>query len=282
MLAAFAAQIGVALESRTLARAAASAGQLQQANELRTALLAAVSHDLRTPLAAMKAAATSLQQTDVHLKEDDRDEFVQTIVDETDRLNVLVGNLLDMSRIHSGALDPVTEPIGLDEVVPAAVRSLGHHHTRVEISVPESLPRVDTDPGLLERNVANLLANAIQWSPPGTMVRVVAGDVPGGVDLRVVDRGPGIAPADRDSVFEPFQRTGDHHSTDGIGLGLAVARGFADAIDAWLSIDDTPGGHHDGAPPANDDACRGTCRTAGRRTSTACTAPDVHARPGQA
>ncbi|HEX6254368.1 MAG TPA: ATP-binding protein, partial [Euzebyales bacterium] len=242
VLTAFAAQLGVALESRTLARVAATAGELQQANELRAALLAAVSHDLRTPLAAMKAAATSLQQTDVHLTRADHDEFVQTIVEETDRLNRLVGNLLDMSRIHSGALDPITVPVGLDEIVPAAMRSLGDNQRRLDVSVPESLPRVHTDPGLLERIIANLLSNAVKWSPPGTAVRVVAGEIPSGVDLRVVDRGEGIAAGDRDRIFEPFQRIGDGHSSDGIGLGLAVARGFADAINASLTIDDTPGG----------------------------------------
>lgn len=243
VLAAFAAQLTVALESRTLARAAADAEALSQAKSLRDALLAAVSHDLRTPLASMKAAATSLQQTDVDLPALDRDELVGTIVTETDRLNALVGNLLDMSRIHSGAVEVHTVPVGLDEVVPAALRSLARSELRrIDVDVPESLPRVLADPGLLERIVANLLTNACTWSPIDASVRVVAGDVPGGVDLRIVDRGPGIPVADRPRVFEPFQRTGDHRSRDGIGLGLAVARGFADALDASLVVEDTPGG----------------------------------------
>jgi two-component system sensor histidine kinase KdpD len=242
VLAAFAAQAGVALESRALAQAAASAGALEQARNLRDALLAAVSHDLRTPLATMKAAATSLQQTDVELSPADRDEFVTTIVTQTDRLNALVGNLLDMSRIHSGALDVRVLPVGLEEVVPAAIRSLPAGHERIEVDVPESLPRVLADPGLLERIVANLLANAVKWSPARGRVRVVAGVVPDGVDLRIVDRGPGIAPEDRARVFEPFQRTGDRTSVLGTGLGLAVARGFAEAIGGTIAVDDTPGG----------------------------------------
>jgi len=242
VLAAFAAQATVALESRTLAHAAAHAGTLEQAKDLRDALLAAVSHDLRTPLASMKAAATSLQQTDVDLTPDDRDEFVSTIVAETDRLNGLVGNLLDMSRIHSGAIDVRNVPVGLEEIVPAAIRSLAGDQQRVDVDIDESLPRVVADPGLLERIVANLLTNALKWSPPGARVRIVAGEIPDGIDLRVVDHGRGIAPADRARVFEPFQRTGDHGSIDGIGLGLAVARGFAEAIHASLTIDDTPGG----------------------------------------
>jgi two-component system sensor histidine kinase KdpD len=242
VLAAFAAQLTVALESRTLARAAANAGALEQARDFRGALLAAVSHDLRTPLASVKAAATSLQQTDVELSPEDREAFVETIVAEIDHLNGLVGNLLDMSRIHSGAVDVTTIPVGLDEVVPSAIRSLSRDHDRVDVDVAESLPRVQADPGLLERIIANLLANAIRWSPPDTPVRIVAGEVPGGIDLRIIDRGPGIAADDRLRIFEPFQRTGDDHASDGIGLGLAVARGFVEAIGASLEIDDTPGG----------------------------------------
>jgi two-component system sensor histidine kinase KdpD len=242
VLAAFAAQLTVALESRTLARAAANAGALEQARDFRGALLAAVSHDLRTPLASVKAAATSLQQTDVELSPEDREAFVETIVAEIDHLNGLVGNLLDMSRIHSGAVDVTTIPVGLDEVVPPAIRSLSRDHDRVDVDVAESLPRVQADPGLLERIIANLLANAIRWSPPDTPVRIVAGEVPGGIDLRIIDRGPGIAADDRLRIFEPFQRTGDDHASDGIGLGLAVARGFVEAIGASLEIDDTPGG----------------------------------------
>ena len=242
VLTAFAAQLTVALESRTLARAAANAGALEQARDFRGALLAAVSHDLRTPLASVMAAATSLQQTDVELSREDREAFVETIVAEIEHLNGLVGNLLDMSRIHSGAVEVTTIPVGLDEVVPSAVRSLSGGHDRVDVDVAESLPRVQADPGLLERIIANLLANAIRWSPPDTPVRVVAGEVPKGIDLRIIDRGPGIAADDRIRVFEPFQRTGDDHASDGIGLGLAVARGFVEAIGASLEIDDTPGG----------------------------------------
>jgi two-component system sensor histidine kinase KdpD len=240
ILTAFAAQLTVALESRTLARAAANAGALQQARDFRNALLAAVSHDLRTPLASVKAAATSLQQTDVELTLEDREEFVDTIVTEIDRLNGLVGNLLDMSRIHSGVVDVMNVPVGLDEVVPAAIPA--DDQDRVDVDVAESLPSVQADPGLLERIIANLVTNAIRWSPSGTRVRIVAGPVPGGIDLRIIDRGPGIAVEARGRVFEPFQRTGDDRTSDGIGLGLAVARGFAEAIGASLEIDDTPGG----------------------------------------
>jgi two-component system sensor histidine kinase KdpD len=242
VLTAFTAQLTVALESRRLARAAANAEALEQARDFRSALLAAVSHDLRTPLASVKAAATSLQQTDVKLTREDREEFVAAIVTEIDRLDRLVGNLLDMSRIHSGVVDVTSVPVGLDEVVPAAIRSLSHDQDRVDVDVSESLPSVLADPGLLERITANLLTNAIRWSPPDARVRVVAGVVPDGIDLRIIDRGPGIPLEDRDRVFEAFQRTGDDHTTDGIGLGLAVARGFAEAINASLEIDDTPGG----------------------------------------
>ena len=131
--------------------------------------------------------------------------------------------------------------MGLEEVVPAALASLGHRAGRVEATVDDLLAVV-ADPVLLERVVANLVSNALSWSPPDRPVRVEAGAVAGRVDLRVVDRGPGIAPGDRERVFLPFQRLGDQHTTNGVGLGLAVARGFVDAMGGELTIEDTAGG----------------------------------------
>ncbi|HKY65913.1 MAG TPA: ATP-binding protein, partial [Acidimicrobiales bacterium] len=155
----------------------------------------------------------------------------------------LVVNLLDMSRIQAGAVAPASRAVGLEEVVPAAVAGLGPRGAGVAVDVPETLPPVAADPALLERVVANLVENAVAHSPADAPVRVEAGEVGGHVLIRVVDHGPGIAVADRERVFQPFQRTDDSPSHGaGVGLGLAVARGFTWAMGGDLTIDDTPAG----------------------------------------
>ncbi|MDQ1392303.1 MAG: two-component system, OmpR family, sensor histidine kinase KdpD [Acidimicrobiaceae bacterium] len=241
LLNAFATQVAVALEARRLQGEAAGASALVQANELRSALLAAVSHDLRTPLASIKASATSLLSEDVAFEPAATKELLTTIDEETDRLNALVGNLLDMSRLQSGALVATTRPVGLEEVVASALASLSAAAV-VEVDVAETLPRVLVDPALLERAVANIIANAVGFSPDGQPVKVEAAAVAGRVDLRVVDRGRGIPVTDRDRVLEPFQRLGDNPNGAGVGLGLAVANGFVTAMGGELIIEDTPGG----------------------------------------
>ncbi len=244
VLQAFAAQLAAALESRRLTAEASAAAQLSQANELRTALLAAVSHDLRTPLASIKASVTSLLASDVSWSAEEATEFCVTIDEETDRLTVLVANLLDMSRIATGSILPRDDPIGVEEIVPAALASLGDRALggRVEVDVPETLPRVHTDPALLERAIANLVDNALAWSPEGEQVRVQAGQAGATIALRIIDRGPGIPEAERQNVFLPFQRRGDRSNGAGVGLGLAVARGFVEAVGGRIEVDDTPGG----------------------------------------
>ncbi|HZM32253.1 MAG TPA: K(+)-transporting ATPase subunit F [Acidimicrobiales bacterium] len=236
-------KLAPAIERRKVTAQAAQAAALAEANELRSALLQAVSHDLRTPLAGIKASASSLRQLDIDWSDADRREFLRTIEDETDRLTALVGNLLDMSRIQAGAVAPATRPVGLEEVVPAAIAGLGERATKVEVDVPESLPPVRADPTLLESVLANLIDNALAHAPGGVPVRVEAGEVGGTVLVRVVDRGPGIRPDDRERVFQPFQRLGDSPSHGaGVGLGLAVAQGFTRAMGGDLAVDDTPGG----------------------------------------
>jgi two-component system, OmpR family, sensor histidine kinase KdpD len=248
----FAAQLASAVERRHMAAQAAQATALAEANELRSALLQAVSHDLRTPLAGIKASASSLRQSDIDWSETDRDQFLRTIEDETDRLTTLVGNLLDMSRIQTGAVAPTERAVGLEEVVPAALAGLGERGRKVDVDVPESLPPVRADPALLERVVANLVDNALTHTPPGTPVRIEAGEVADRVHVRIVDHGPGIPVAERDRIFQPFQRLGDSPALGaaggdrsrvaGVGLGLAVARGFTRVIGGELIVDDTPGG----------------------------------------
>jgi two-component system sensor histidine kinase KdpD len=211
-------------------------------NELRAALLSAVSHDLRTPISAIKASVTSLLQRDIDWTPEAQQEFLDTIDEETDRLNALVGNLLDMSRLQSDALQINAVPVGLEQVVPAALQSLGVDEDSLELDVPETLPRVLADPGLLERALANVIQNAIRFSPPDAPARVTAGAVNGIVDIRIVDRGPGVPTADRERLFVAFQRLGDAGNGEGVGLGLAVARGFVEAMGGDIEVEDTPGG----------------------------------------
>jgi two-component system sensor histidine kinase KdpD len=243
VLRAFADQVQVAVERRRLRADVEAAAGLQEANELRTALLAAVSHDLRTPLSSIKASVTSLLQDDVTWTPDATREFLTTIDEESDRLNALVGNLLDMSRLQTGALQLVVRDVGLEEVVPRALAGLPDRATPIDLDLPETLPPVRADAGLLERAVANVVDNARAWSPVDRPVRIEAGVIANRVDLRVIDHGPGVPPADHDRIFRPFQRLGDHPSNGtGVGLGLAVARGFVEAMGGEIEVEDTPGG----------------------------------------
>jgi two-component system sensor histidine kinase KdpD len=242
VLRAFASQIVQAIERADLEREARSAESMAETDRLRTALLSAVSHDLRTPLATIKASLTSLVETGVDWSPEQIRAFLNAALDETERLNRLVGQLLDASRVQVGAVHVFFRPVGLDEVVAAGLSGLRKDGDRIIVDISESLPDVQTDPDLLERVVANLVENALVWSPPGQAVRISAGEVAGCVDLRISDRGPGI-PADmREIVFLPFQRFGDSPNRSGVGLGLAVARGLLEAMGSELVIEDTPGG----------------------------------------
>ena len=242
VLRAFTDQLSVALQGRQRRSELEASEALAQADALRTALLRAVSHDLRTPLASTKAAVTSLMQRDVKWSEADTDSFLQTIDESVDRLNRLVGDLLDMSRLQAGAVPLANRPTALEDVVSAALGATPKSAGRVLVDVPETLPLLDTDPGLLERVVANIVSNALAWSPPDQPVRVEAAQIGRRIHLRIIDQGPGLNRTDRARMFEPFQRYGDHSNDAGVGLGLAVAKGFTEAIGAALLVDDTPGG----------------------------------------
>jgi two-component system, OmpR family, sensor histidine kinase KdpD len=243
LLRSFLTQLAIALESRRLHATAASATDVAAGDALRTALLQAVSHDLRTPLASIKASVTGLLQPDVTFTDRERREFLVAIDTETDRLDRLVGNLLDMSRLQASAVEIDRRPVFLEDVVASALSTLpGGKDEQIQVDVPETLSPVLADPALLERAVANVVSNALAWCPIGKVVRIEAGEVGARVHLRVVDEGPGVKPPDRARVFEPFQRLGDQSTHEGVGLGLAVARGFVDAIGGELTLDDTPGG----------------------------------------
>ncbi|GAA2104919.1 sensor histidine kinase [Actinomadura alba] len=255
VLSAFAHQAAAALERERLAAEAGRARRLAEADKVRTALLAAVSHDLRNPLSSIKVSVGSLRQTDVDLDPADRAELLAAIEESADRLDGLIADLLDMTRLQTGTVAVLPRPVGLDEIVSGAL--VGVPEGRVEFDVPETLPRVDVDPGLLERAVANVLENAVRHSPAPVLVtasearfgnpRTGTGDRPSRVELRVVDRGPGVPDGDKEKIFIPFQRLG-HTCRDrtggrtGVGLGLAVARGFTEAVGGTLTAEDTPGG----------------------------------------
>jgi two-component system, OmpR family, sensor histidine kinase KdpD len=242
LLEVFAAQSAVALRQERLAREAAAARPLAAADKMRTALLAAVSHDLRTPLASAKAAITSLRSTEVEFNATDREELLATAEESLDRLAGLVSNLLDMSRLQAGVLGVSLRPIGLEDAVPPALDEIGPASSGVRLRIPADLPEVSADPGLLERVLVNLLGNAIRHSPPGTPPLVTASEHAGRVELRVIDHGPGIPEEEWDNVFLPFQRYGDRDNTTGVGLGLALARGLTDAMGGTLTPELTPGG----------------------------------------
>ncbi|MFJ9540292.1 ATP-binding protein [Streptomyces sp. NPDC101225] len=240
VLAAFAAQAAVVLDRTRLREEAQTARALAEGNRIRTALLAAVSHDLRTPLAGIKASVSSLRSDDVAWSEEDRAELLEGIEEGADRLDHLVGNLLDMSRLQTGTVTPLIREADLDEVVPMAL--VGVPEGSVGLEVPETLPMVAVDPGLLERAMANLVENAVKYSPPGEAVLVAASAIADRVEVRVVDRGPGVPDEAKERIFEPFQRYGDAPRGAGVGLGLAVARGFTEAMGGTLDAEDTPGG----------------------------------------
>ena len=257
---AFAAQAAVILERFRLSEAAAAAVPIAEGDRMRTALLAAVGHDLRTPLASAKAAVTSLRSSDIEWSTQDHDELLLTADESLDQLARLVDNLLDMSRLQAGALSVVRRLVALDEVVPLALDALGPVGHRVVVDVPDDLPVVLADPGLLERVIANLVGNALRYSPPGNPPVITGSSLGNRVELRIIDRGPGIPSADLDRIFTPFQRLGDTDNTTGVGLGLALSRGLTEAIGGELTPEETPGGgltmvvSLSAAPASADDA----------------------------
>ncbi|HEY3014620.1 MAG TPA: DUF4118 domain-containing protein [Nocardioides sp.] len=242
LVGAFAAQVAVVVDRIRLSEAAAAAAPLAEANKMRTALLAAVGHDLRTPLAAAKASVSSLLSRDVDLPADDRHELLLAADESLDRLARLVDNLLDMSRLNAGALSIDAQPTAVDEVIARSLDDLGPDGRRVVVDAPDGLPPVLADPGLLERVLANLLANALRHSPAATPPHVTSSRLGERVEVRVVDQGPGIPPDDWERVFLPFQRLGDTDNTVGVGLGLALSRGLTEVMGGSLSPEETPGG----------------------------------------
>jgi two-component system sensor histidine kinase KdpD len=236
-----AAQVGLAIEGVRLGTEAQDARVEAETNRLRAALFSSVTHDLRTPLASITASVSSLLDREAPLDDTDRHELLETIDQEAGRLNRIVGNLLDVARMRSGAVVPSRTPTSFDEVVEGVVgrsdQLLKEH--RVRLMVREDVPVVSVDVGLMDQALTNVLENAARFTPPGRRIDVTVARWHDGVQVRVADQGPGVRPDDRERVFEPFVR-GD--GSTGTGLGLAIARAIVEAHGGTIRIGEAPGG----------------------------------------
>ncbi|XAS67042.1 ATP-binding protein [Micrococcaceae bacterium Sec5.7] len=248
LLAAFGAQVTAIQARQQLVTSNRDNLRLVEGNKMRTSILRAVSHDLRTPLAGIKLAVSSLRQRQVRFSSADRQELLATIENYSDRLDHLVGNLLDMSRITSDSVTPLLQPVRWRDVLPAALQ--GTPGDLVRVDLPANMPPIDADPGMLERVIANVAENAVKYAPASDIVIVGAAGGAGDAtidgqpasELRIIDHGQGVGPEKIMSMFRPFQRFNDNPSSTGIGLGLAVAKGFTEAMAGTLTAEQTPGG----------------------------------------
>lgn len=236
---AFLGQLAKSLEQQRLQRVALEAESLARTDELRTAILRAVSHDLRSPLASIKASVSSLRQDDIEWPADVEADFLESIETQTDRLTAIVMNLLDLSRIEAGVLRPSMRPTSFDDVVSAALRNIDADTSRVHVDIPADVAEVNADAALLERAVANLLTNAISWSD---RIEVTCQEFADRVRLFVVDHGPGIPAGQRELVTQPFHRLSDTSVAGGLGLGLAIVDRLVAAMNGTLELRDTPDG----------------------------------------
>jgi two-component system sensor histidine kinase KdpD len=236
------AQLGAAIEHTDLSETAREADALAEADQVRTALLSAVSHDLRRPLAAAVAAVGGLRMAGAALSPADREELLATADESLATLTALVTDLLDVSRVQAGVLAVSLTPTDSAGVVLAAVDELHLGPADVELALDPDLPPLHADPVLLLRVVVNVLANAQRHSPPGERVRISTSRLGGTAEIRVVDHGVGVSPERQDDIFAPFQRLGDTDNTTGLGLGLALSKGFAEGMGGTLTPEDTPGG----------------------------------------
>jgi two-component system sensor histidine kinase KdpD len=248
LLGAFAVHVKAQLERRQLAVSRREILRLAEGNTMRTAILRAVSHDLRTPLAGIKLAAGGLLQRTVTYTAEEERELLVTIDECTDRLDQLVGNLLDMSRITADSVRPLLGPVRWGDVVGPALRGLPDHSVRVEL--PANMPTVEADPVLLERVIANIVENAVKYAPGSAITITGASDgmgtatlegYPSG-ELKIIDHGSGVPARKVLDMFQPFQRLHDRPQATGVGLGLAVADGFVKAMGGTLTAGETPGG----------------------------------------
>ncbi|HKD32941.1 MAG TPA: ATP-binding protein [Gaiellaceae bacterium] len=240
LLPALASLLGVAIDRERLADEALEAEALRRSDAAKTAVLRAVSHDLRSPLMAILTSASALGREDLVLDPDDERELLATILGEAHRLNRLIDNLLDLSRLEAGAANPEPDVWPVDDLIAQALDHTGEAGRRIDVELPETPVAVRADPQQIERVLVNLFENALKYSPEGEQVRVQVTSTPSRALVRVVDHGPGVRSEDRERIFEPFQRGGTSDGR-GAGLGLAIARGFAEANDARVWAESRPG-----------------------------------------
>jgi two-component system, OmpR family, sensor histidine kinase KdpD len=241
LLEACARQAAIAIERARLSEEAEDSRLDAEANQLRAALFSSVSHDLRTPLASIKASVTSLLDAAAAHDAEQQRELLQTVLEETDRLNRVVGNILDLAKARAGAMAPAKEPTAVDEIVESVVHRMAGRLTdvRVRTALRDDVPEIRADPVQLDQVITNLLENAARFSPPGGEVLIAVAPWHGGVQVRIADEGPGVPPEERERVFEPFYRRDDGHRT-GSGLGLAIARAIVFAHGGRIWIEGTP------------------------------------------
>ncbi|HUX05260.1 MAG TPA: ATP-binding protein [Acidimicrobiales bacterium] len=240
MLSVFAGRVAVGLRSQQVEREASAMRALAAADALRTSLLRAVSHDLRTPLATIEANVSTLLARDVTWSPRDQRAFLTVIEREVHRLTRLVTNLLDAGRLEAGVVTSRLVNVEIDDLVASALETIDTQGRTLQIDIPDTLPSVRTDPDLYERVIANIISNACRFGPPEEPVGIRAGVEAGTVDLLVIDRGPGIDQSMVEKMIAPFQRLEDDGS--GAGLGLTVASGFVELLGGSMRMEDTPGG----------------------------------------
>jgi len=244
VLNAFAAQLSLALERARLGEEAAGARVEAEASRIRAALFSSVTHDLRTPLASIMASASSLLEQGVPFSEEQRHELLQTILEEADRLNRLVANLMDLSRLRAGALTPTVEPVPLEDIISSVTRRLAPALAgrEVRVLIREDVPAVPVDVVQMDQVLTNLIENAVRYTPKGTPIGIAAARWHGMVEIRVSDRGPGIPAEARGKVFQEFYREDVEGRRSGTGLGLAIANAIVTAHGGSMGVEDTPGG----------------------------------------
>ena len=235
----FGSQVLILLERAVLEENEKELSEIRQADQMRVALLNAVSHDLRGPLASSKAAISSLQNSEVVWTEEDREELLKSASHSLDQLNYLIENLLDMSRLEAGAIFLNWRNVGVEDVVSGAIKSLRSPTALMGISIDPELPPIKGDPILLERVIGNLLENAIRFNPKERPISIAAFQNEERIEIRIIDHGPGLSTKDKSKLFTPFQRLGDRDNSTGIGLGLAIAKGFTELMNGRISLEET-------------------------------------------
>lgn len=235
----FGSQVLILLERQVLEENEKELSEIRQADQMRVALLNAVSHDLRGPLASSKAAISSLQNNHVTWTKEDREELLNSASHSLDQLNHLIENLLDMSRLEAGAIFLNWRNVGVEDVVSGAIKSLKSPTDLIEISIDSELPPIKGDPILLERVIGNLLENALRFNPKERPITIAAFQVEERIEIRIIDHGSGLSTKDKSKLFTPFQRLGDRDNSTGVGLGLAIVKGFTELMNGRISIEET-------------------------------------------